>query len=136
MRNNRRPGLLLTRLKFRSEMFPFHVKILVAPRYVDAPRIKVSAVLTDLRDMQREPAAHCFGDTLLDLRLRVARPAPVTLNHFATMFDLDERPARVVARPPKRREFLSRFQQPNGCGEQVRYLESELVRAGLEHTDR
>ena len=42
-------------------MLPFQFETLVAPGNIDSPGIEVSAILTNLRDVQRKPAAHCLG---------------------------------------------------------------------------
>src|SRR5713101_6770198 len=117
-------------------MLPFDIETLVAPRHLDVTRLQVRAVLAHLRDVQREAAAHCFGDGLLDRRLRLARPGPVALQHPVPMLDLNERAARFVTGAPERREFLPRLDRPIGRGQQMRNLDGELRLAWLEHLNR
>src|SRR5258708_5481217 len=117
-------------------MLPFELEALVAPRHLDVTRLQVRAVLAHLRDVQREAAAHCLSDGLLDRRLRFARPGPVTLQHPVPMLDLNERAARFITGAPQRREFLPRLDRPIGRGEQMRYLDGELRLAWLEHLNR
>src|SRR5258708_22301968 len=117
-------------------MLQFELEALVAPRHLDVTRLQVRAVLAHLRDVEREAAAHCLGDGLLDRRLRFARPGPVTLQHPVPMLDLNERAARFVTGAPQRREFLPRLDRPIGRGEQMWNLDRELRLAWLEHLNR
>ncbi len=134
--DDRGPSLLLIRLELRGEMLPANVEVLVAPRHVDATRVEVSTVLADLRDVQREAAAHGLGDGVLDAGLRVAGLGPVTLEHFAAMLDLDERAARVIAGAPEREELLARLGGPLGRGDEARNANGETRVVGIEDLQR
>ena len=131
--DHRGPRLLLRGLHFGSEMLPLHRELLVAPRHVHVARSEVGAVLTHHRDVQREAAAHPLGYFLFHLLLREAEFRPETLEHLSAVLDLDERPARVVARAPERHEFIARLQRPLRRGDEVRDFHGEALVVELQH---
>ena len=98
-----------------EKVFPLDGEALVAPRHVDAPGFQVSTVFADHRHVEHEAALHRLGDRLPDRLLRRARLGPETLQDLAAMFDLDERPATIIAGPPKGHELFARFDRPLGA---------------------
>src|SRR6516162_8287589 len=93
-------------------MLPFHDQILIAPGHTDPARFEISPVLPNLRYVQSESTAHRLGDRHPDRLLRLAGLGPKALDELVTVLDFDERPARLVARAPKRHELLVWLELP------------------------
>ena len=86
--------------------------------------------------MQEEAAAHRLGDGQFDLLLGCAGLGPIALDHLVAVLDLDERSPCFIARPPQRRELLARLRLPVRRGQQLRNLNGQLRRLGLQDLER
>src|SRR5205809_7879465 len=90
MRDGGGPGFFLAGLEFGDEMFPVEIEFFVFPGDVDAARFEIAAIFADLGNVDRESAAHGFGDGETDLLLGLAGFGPETLEELMVVLDFDE----------------------------------------------
>ena len=129
------PCFLLCGLKFRREMLPLQLQLLVAPRHIDVSRSEIPAILSHHRDTKREAPAHGLGDRLFYLLLGKAVFCPETLQHLSAMLDFDECTGLGVSGAPKRHELGTRLQRPFWRSNNVRHAHSERFIVELQHVE-
>ena len=131
--NDRRPSLLHAGLQFGGKTLPLDGEVLVGPRDVDLASRQVGPVLTNVSDVNGEPAAHGLGHLLLDACLCCPFVRPKGLQGLSSMDDLHECPSAPVARAPHGLERIARLDRPGGSGDVIGNLDGESLRFRIHH---